>query len=456
MTTLKKLSRRDFLQWSAVVGAGTALAACTPGVPSGGQANQAADEAPPSEQTEVSVMFWDGPPLIGIREQALAPFNEAYPECKLNFNAVPGGWNGGYSDKLFTQIAAGQPPDLFIIRIADLPEFLSKDLLLDLKPFIDKDDYDLSEFPDLAIESYTHEGGIYGMPDNVASIALFYNKDLFEEAGAMMPTAQWDDEGWTVDDFFNSCEKLTKQDASGKTVQFAYDVTGWSVVWQTWVRIFGGQVVDDPFFPTECTLDQPEAVEALQFYADLRWKYGFAPKPEVMADMGTTELLLTGRLGMLNNGSWAFNNFRDTDFTVALGHFPTGAGGRSNYVYYFPLVIPKTTEAPNCAWNLLKYFNGPAMETIIRDGGLQGTRLSAQEEFFLTDPLPPENKHVMVDAVKHFVAPDPVLTNWGEIDQVMGAELDLLLIGEERDAKVVAENICKKVNPLIQEGQWRS
>ncbi|MEM7128433.1 MAG: extracellular solute-binding protein [Chloroflexota bacterium] len=453
MTESKTLSRRDFLQWSAIAGTSVTLAACVPASPA---ADQAAGGAATGSQTEITTMFWDGPPLIGIREEALMPFSEAHPECKLNFTSVPGGWNGGYADKLFTQLGAGQPPDMFIIRTADLPEFLSKDLLLDLKPFIEQDGYDLSEFPDLAIEAYTHEGGIYGLPDNVASIAIFYNKDMFDEAGAMMPTAQWDDPAWTVDDFFNSCEKLTKTDANGKTTQFAYDVTGWNVVWQTWVRIFGGQVVDDPFFPTECTLDQPEAVEALQFYSDLRWEYGFAPKPEVMADMGTTELLLTGRLAMLNNGSWAFNNFRDTDFTVALGHYPTGPGGRSNYVYYFPLVVPKTTESPECAWNLLKYFNGPAMEKIIKDGGLQGTRLSAQEEYFLADTLPPENKQVMVDAVRNFVAPDPVLTNWGEIDQIIQAELDLLMIGEERDAQVVASNICQKVNPLIQEGQWRS
>lgn len=456
MTQLRKLNRRDFLQWSAIAGTGVALAGCIPAAPGSGQGAQPAAGAAATDQAEVTVMFWDGPPLIGIREKALAPFSETNPGCKMNFTSVPGGWGGGYSDKLFTQLAAGQPPDMFIIRISDLPEFLSKDLLLDLKPFIDKDGYDLSEFPELAIESYSHKGGIYGLPDNVASLALFYNQNMFEEAGAMLPTAQWDDPAWTVDDFFNACEKLTKTDASGKTTQFAYDVTGWNVVWQTWVRIFGGQVVDDPFFPTECTLDQPGAVEALQFYADLRWKYGFAPKPEAMADMGTTELLLTGRLAMLNNGSWAFNNFRDTKFKVALGHYPTGKGGRSNYVYYFPLVIPKTTKAPECAWDLLKYFNGPAMKQIITEGGLQGTRLSAQEEFFLTDPLPPENKQVMVDAVKHFVAPDPVLTNWGEIDQVIQAEIDLLLIGEERDAQVVASNICQKVNPLIKKGQWRS
>ena len=113
-------------------------------------------------------------------------------------------------------------------------------------------------------------------------------------------------------------------------------------------------------------------------------------------------------------------------------------------------------NSPLCVPSRMSFMTGRYIHHIITEGGLQGTRLSAQEEFFLTDPLPPANKHVMVDAVKHFVSPDPVLTNWGEIDQVMGAELDLLLIGEERDASVVAGNICKKVNPLIKEGQWRS
>ena len=152
---------------------------------------------------------------------------------------MPGGWNAGYSEKLYAGLAANDPPDLFIIRIADLPEFLSKDLLLDLKPYVDRDSYDLNEFPALAIESYTHDGGIYGMPDNVASVAMFCNQDMIEEAGAQVPTNQWDDPGWTVDDFFNMCEAVTQRDANGDTTQYAYQVTGWSVIWQIWVRIFG-------------------------------------------------------------------------------------------------------------------------------------------------------------------------------------------------------------------------
>ena len=445
MARKMRMSRRDFLRTTA---AGSALAGANlfPGM-----SHVLAQDA-----QEVTVMFWDGPPLIGIREKALEPFSDVYPDCVLNFTSVPGGPNQGYNDKLFTSLAADIPPDVFIIEIGELPGFLNRDLLVDIKPFIDADNYDLSQFPDLAIEAYSHDGGIYGLPDNVASIAIYYNKDMFEEAGAMTPTDQWDDPAWTVDDFFTSCEKLTKTDASGRTTQWACDVTGWDKVWQTWVRIFGGQIVDDPFFPTECTLNDAAAVEGLQFYADLRWEYGFAPRPEALAEMGTNALMQTGRLGMFYSGSWSFPNYRETDFTVALGHYPSGPGGRANYVYYFPLVIPKASEAPECAWNLLKYFNGPAMETIIKEGGLQGTSFEAQEKWFVTDPLPPENKHVMLDAARHFVAPDPVLTNWGEITQIMQSQIDLLMIGEERDAKVVADEIVRQVNPLILEGQWRS
>ncbi len=445
MSKKLSMSRRDFLRMAGM----SSLAAGVYSIP--GVGTVVAQDA-----QEVSIFFWDGPPLIGIREKALAPFDDAYPGCKLNFTSVPGGPNSGYNDKLFTSLAAGIPPDVFIIEIGLLPQFLKDDLLLDLKPYIDADDYDLSQFPDLAIEAYTHEGGIYGLPDNVASIGIYYNQDMFEEAGAMLPTAQWDDEGWTVDDFFNSCEALTKTDANGKTTQWACDVTGWDKVWQTWVRIFGGQLVDDPFFPTECTLNEPGAVEGLQFYSDLRWEYGFAPRPEAMAEMGTNALMQTGRLGMFYSGSWSFPNFRETDFNIALGHYPAGPGGRANYVYYYPLVVPKTTPAPECAWNLLKFFNGPAMETIIREGGLQGTSFAEQEKWFITDPLPPANKHVMLDAARHFVAPDPVLTNFGEITQIMQAQIDLLMIGEERDAQVVCDEIVRQVNPLIKEGQWRS
>lgn len=456
MQNYRRLTRRGFLRWTAYAASSSVLAACVASPPLG-QADTAGegDVAQSGEPESVTAFFWDGPPLIGIREEALGPFSEAYPGCTMEFTSVPGGWTGGYSDKLFTMLAADQPPDLFIIPIADLPSFLARDLLLDLKPFIERDDYDLSEFPDLAIQSYTHDGGIYGLPDNVASYGNFYNKDMFDEAGLSYPTAQWDDPNWTVDDFLDACDALTQRDQSGRIVQYAYSIPTNYRLWGAWVRIFGGQIVDDPFYPTECTLDRPEAIAGLQFLYDLRWTHEYAPRPEAMAEIGVTDLLLTQRLAMYDNGSWFFNQIRGADFGFDVGHMPTGTGGRSNYVFYFPLVIPQATRSPDCAWDLLKFFQGPAIETIIKSAGLQGTRLSAQREWFLGDPEPPEHKEVFVDAVEHFVAPDPLVTTWKEIEQMLIAEMDLLFLGE-RQAAETAQAIKAQMDPLIQQGQWRA
>ena len=474
MAEKRRVSRRDFLRLAAATATGALAVGCAPAAP---QIVEVEKEVPvekivketvvvekevpvekvvtpvpeviPAEPAEATVMFWDGPPLIGIREESLKPFGDAYPMCKLNFIGAP----GEYDDKLLTMLAAGIPPDVFIIEISKLAQYLHKDLLLDIKPFIDRDNFDLTQFPELAIKTYTHEGGIYGLPDNVCSMAIFYNKQMFDEEGLTYPTAQWDDPAWTVDDFINACEKLTKVDSTGRTTQYAFDYRTWLPVMWLWLRVFGGQLVDDPLYPTECTLDQPEAIEGLQFLQDLRWKYGYAPKPEALAEVGASELLMTRRLAMMDNGSWFFEVIREADFEVDVGHYPAGPGGRANYVYYYPLVIPKATKQPECAWNLLKYFSGPGIDAIVRAGGLQGTRFDSQE-IFLSDPLPPEHKEVFTDSVKHFVAPDPVLTNWPEIEHVIAAELDLLWINE-KSAQDVSISIKQQIDPMIKEGQWR-
>ena len=114
--------------------------------------------------------WFDFDKIIGIREKALKPFDNVYKSCEMKFTSVPGGPAAGYNDKLFAQLAAGQAPDVFIIEIGLLPQMLKNDLLLDLKPFMDAENYDLSQFPKLAIDAYSHKGGIYGLPDNVASI----------------------------------------------------------------------------------------------------------------------------------------------------------------------------------------------------------------------------------------------------------------------------------------------
>ncbi|OUC05317.1 hypothetical protein RY27_28020 [Litorilinea aerophila] len=361
-----------------------------------------------------------------------------------------------FYEKLTIMMASGSPPDLFILQTSWLPEFLRNHVLLDIQPYIDRDNYSLDDFPKIAVDAYSYQGGFYGLPDNITAWCIYYLKDLFDEAGVDYPTAQWDDPAWTTDDFLAACEKLQKRDASGKVTQYAYDIsTGGWLVQSIWMSLFGGSFVDDPLDPTECTLDRPEAIEALQFLADLAWKYEYAPRPEASADMNAMEMVTNGRLAMFNGGGWGFQRWADVPYQWDIGHFPKGPVRRNDYVFYYPISIANATKHPDGAWELLKYYEDVAIKEIIAEGGLQGTKISDMREIFATSANPPESREVLVDAVEHFGILDPRLTNWQKIVNTFTAELDYLWLGE-KSAEEAAMAAKAAVDPLIQEGRLTS
>ncbi|RME63933.1 MAG: sugar ABC transporter substrate-binding protein [Caldilineae bacterium] len=446
----KKLSRRGFLKAFTGAIVGGALAACAapsaPGAPSSGEST-----APSSgERIPITVMFWD-PQTPGVRELPMKKWEETQDKYSVDYQWVNP--PSAFYEKLTIMMASGQPPDLFILQTAWLPEFLRNNVLLDIKPYIDRENYSLDDYPKIAVDAYSYNGGFYGLPDNITAWCLYYIQEHFDEAGVAYPTAQWDDPNWTTDDFLTTCEKLQKRDANGNVTQYAYDISsGGLLVQSIWLSLFGGSLVDDPVEPTECTLDRPEAVAGLQFLADLRWKYDYAPRPEAMADMNSMEMVTNGRLSMVNGGGWGFQRWANVPFSWDIGHFPKGPVMRNDYVFYYPISIAKSTKQPDAAWELLRYYEDVAIKEIIASGGLQGTKISDMRNIFATSDEPPKSREVLVDAVEHFGILDPRLTNWQKIANAITAELDLLWLGEKsaEDAAMAAKAAA---DPLIAEGR---
>ena len=92
-----------------------------------------------------------------------------------------------YWDKLKTGIAGGNAPDVFAMDGPLFPDYQSRDVLLDLKPYIDRDGYDLTQLADQAVADFTTPDGQFGLPRDLNVIALFYNKKLFDAAGVAYP-----------------------------------------------------------------------------------------------------------------------------------------------------------------------------------------------------------------------------------------------------------------------------
>lgn len=104
----------------------------------------------------------------------------------------------GYQDTLLTELSAGTAPDVFWIPGADLANFASRGVLLNLVDLAAADEaFDPAAFYAQQMTELTYnpetdsnEGALWGLPRDASAMALFFNKDLFDEAGVDYPADQ--------------------------------------------------------------------------------------------------------------------------------------------------------------------------------------------------------------------------------------------------------------------------
>lgn len=115
-----------------------------------------------------------------------------------------------YKSEIIDALAAGQGPDIFLVHNDWLPSFGDKIVPAPDNLFIEQQYR--SAFVDVAANDFVDSGKIYAAPLSVDSLGLYYNKDLFNEAGITSPPKTWED-------FLQSVRKLTKINASGQIYQ---------------------------------------------------------------------------------------------------------------------------------------------------------------------------------------------------------------------------------------------
>jgi multiple sugar transport system substrate-binding protein len=136
---------------------------------------------------------------------------------------------------------------------------------------------------------------MYAFPDNVQTMALFYNKDLFDKAGVKYP-----DDSWTWDDAMAVADKLTVRSGK-KTTQWGIHIGDLSVWWglQTLSWAQGTAFTDRVLEPKTFQMNDDRNVASLAFVQDLIYKHHLAPTPEqtssVAQDVGVFE---TGKVAM--------------------------------------------------------------------------------------------------------------------------------------------------------------
>ena len=233
----KLVSRRAFLATTAFAITGGLIAACS--APAPPASTPAPPAAAPTAAGQSAVAPTTGAAVktspSGVFRYAIdndtetrKPVVEAflaknYPNLKAQFEVTP----EGYFEKLLSQIAAKNPPDLAYIHESRFLDFASQGALQPLDDFMAKsplidgnDKYGL----DIVKRNNSYKGHWYTMPIGLAYLFIRYNKTMFQQAGVPLPT-----ENWTWDDFKRSAAALSKDAPDGKSRQWGY--IGWDPSW---------------------------------------------------------------------------------------------------------------------------------------------------------------------------------------------------------------------------------
>ncbi|OYD14302.1 hypothetical protein CH333_08345 [candidate division WOR-3 bacterium JGI_Cruoil_03_44_89] len=386
----------------------------------------------------IKLMYWGSYEEIEIMNKMVDAFEKAHSEIKVSPIH-----SANYMDKLQVMIGGGTPPDLFYLGDDNFVAYAEAGAIASVEEIKKTDTlFNASDYFELPFNAFKCEGELYGLPISWTPLVLYYNKDIFDEAGVPYPDTTWD---W--DDFLSACKRCTNDtDGDGEVDQFGYLLsTGWTFTFN-WIWQNGGDVLSPD--GKRCIIGSKEAVDALQFLADLRWNYSVSPTPEQIAQR---DLFTTGKIAMIVSGRWVVPRYRTIkDFRWGISHLPKGKV-RATPIFTTAYVMSNKSVRQRDVWELAKFLSGKEGSRFIAELGLgvPSVKSVAHSPHFLNRKKSPENSEVYLDALS-YARRGPRTIYWQEIGNIMETHLDELWFGK-KDAKEVAGAIAKEVNRLLSE-----
>ncbi len=244
----------------------------------------------------------------------------------------------------------GSLPDVFWMHSNQFATYAKYDILLDQTDLINSSDLvDLSKFPEGIVGLYNWEGKQFSTPKDMDTVALWYNKTMFDEAGVAYP-----DDTWTWDTFRAAAEKLTKDDGS----QYAYAQSTDEIAVNCVVYTMGGEIISED--KKTSGFDNPNTIKAMKFLGDMSVD-GLMPPYEVLAENADTALFEAGKVAMIAVGSWHVPRLCNNEYVIEHGDLavlpkdPT-TGRRVSIYNGLGYAIDKNTDQADEAWKLIEYL----------------------------------------------------------------------------------------------------
>lgn len=356
-----------------------------------------------------------GPDHLEDLDEMVTEFEKQNPDIKVEVEVI------GYDDyftKLQTQASSKTLPDVFEMNYENFNTYASNGVLLDLTELAEKDE---SFSPDLLVgntyEYFQREGKLYGLAEKVSDVVLYYNKELFDEAGVKYPQADW-----TWNDILSASQVLTKDGVYGFYAPITYNEL-YKVVAQN-----GGALFDEDGKPT---IDSKENVEALQWMLDKMLVHHIQPTPEEMSGKTPEDMFKNSEIAMEVTGSWMVSTFADAPFEWDIALEP-GMTDQIHHVFADGIVASANTKNKEAAWKWIRFLSTDTTAAEIRLESSWDLPVindeSIQEKYISQEK--PENRKVIFEAMDTGIMP-VVVDHYAEVQNAINEELNRAVIGEQ-------------------------
>ncbi len=370
---------------------------------------------PVAAQENVTVRYFTfsaAPDYLEELDTIIAAFQDANPGITVEVTTAP---FADYFTLLQADVVSGDAPDVFELNYENFVTYAANNTLLDISAYLSGD----APYYPRALEAFQYNGLQLALPETFSTVLLFYNADLFDQAGVDYPTDEW-----TWADAAAAAERIG---ALGEGIWGLYSPVQF---WEFYKK--AAQQGECSFFNadmTESTINSAGCVEALEtmvgFIND-----GLMPSAAQLSGVSDSELFLNGNVGMLVTGIWMFGAFADAPFNWDVQIEPA-LNQHAHHFFANGVAVSATTAQPEAAAKWAEFLTASEVAATVRvEAGWELPALD-QPEFFTTylEQTPPANRAAVFQALESPVTP-PVIERQNEMQDAVNGLITRVLDGE--------------------------
>ena len=343
----------------------------------------------------------------------------------------------GHKAKLRTALTVGQGPDMARVDWSFVCELARKNSVVDL------DTLGFAKIRDqylaAPLEAAYIDGKYYGIPDQSTCVAMFYNRQMFRDAGLLPedPSAPVVPQTW--EEFIEVGKKLT--DKSKDQYAFAMTNTLW---WNLpFFNSYGARIISED--GKKCVIDSEAAVQTLEMMASLVNEHKIEAGAWRPGAISPEQGFVNGKYAMIFMGPWNLAKFANTKMDYGVGLIPGGTKGTSTNVGGTDVVIFKGTKYAAECYNFLSFFtNAENQKRWCSELNQLPINLGAYDLVSFEDP------HLMMfmEQMRH-AGPNPVVKDYSLLEDLINPEVEAVLSGQKTAKEALAAAQVKVQERLI-------